>query len=243
MRVFSMFWRIYLALVWVLSFNLLGFSQPHIVVPADSVRLAQLNGKLNFIIANDLGRNGYYDQKPVAEMMGDVAGRTGSQFVAAIGDIHHFGGIQSINDPLWLTNYELVYSHPNLMIPWYPVPGNHEYIGNTLALLGYSSVSRRWQMPSKYYSKSFSISDSIQVLLLFIDTTPLIDYYRNDPKYADAAKENMEEQLKWIDTNLANSKAKWKIVLGHHPIFAGTTKSELEQKDLQKTVKTYFRQK
>lgn len=213
------------------------FGQPRIVAPADSVRLSQLDGKFNFIIANDLGKNGYYDQKPIAEMMGEVAGRTGADFVAAVGDVHHFYGVQSVSDPLWLTNFEFIYSHPELMIPWYPVLGNHEYRGNTSAVLNYSSVSRRWQMFARYYSKSFAVSDSSQVLLVFVDTTPLIDRYRNDAKYADANKENIEMQLKWIDETLAKSSAKWKIVLGHHPIFTGTIKAEVEQIDLQKRLK------
>ena len=29
--------------------------------------------KFNFYVANDLGRNGYYDQKPIAELMGTMA--------------------------------------------------------------------------------------------------------------------------------------------------------------------------
>lgn len=29
--------------------------------------------KFNFYVANDLGRNGYYDQKPIAELMGVMA--------------------------------------------------------------------------------------------------------------------------------------------------------------------------
>lgn len=29
--------------------------------------------KFNFYVANDLGRNGYYDQKPIAELMGQMA--------------------------------------------------------------------------------------------------------------------------------------------------------------------------
>ena len=28
--------------------------------------------KFNFYVANDLGRNGYYDQKPIAELMGTM---------------------------------------------------------------------------------------------------------------------------------------------------------------------------
>ena len=222
-------------LIIILGYNITLNAQTISIKPTDSVALSALDGKFNFIIANDLGRNGYYDQKPVAEMMGEVVALTGSEFVAAIGDIHHFMGVQSVTDPLWLTNFEQVYSHPELMIPWYPVLGNHEYKGNTKAVLNYSSVSRRWQMPATYYTKQFSVSDSASVLLVFINTVPLIDKYRNHPnQYPDAANETIEKQLKWIDDVLKNSQAKWKIVMGHHPLYSGTTKDIVEQTDLQK---------
>ena len=32
-----------------------------------------LEKPVNFLLANDLGRNGYYDQKPIAELMGQMA--------------------------------------------------------------------------------------------------------------------------------------------------------------------------
>ena len=41
---------------------------------------------------------------------GDVVG---PECVIAAGDIHHFNGVASTQDPLWLTNYEWVYSHPD----------------------------------------------------------------------------------------------------------------------------------
>ena len=78
--------------------------------------------KFNFYVANDLGRNGYYDQKPIAELMGVMAENgTDPEFVLATGDVHHFEGVRSVNDPLWMTNYELIYSHPELMIDWFPL--------------------------------------------------------------------------------------------------------------------------
>ena len=112
--------------------------------------------KFNFYVANDLGRNGYYDQKPIAELMGTMAEEIGPEFVVATGDIHHFEGVRSVNDPLWMTNYELIYSHPELMIDWFPVLGNHEYRGNTQAVLDYTNISRRWTMPARYYRKAFA---------------------------------------------------------------------------------------
>lgn len=107
----------------------------------------ELDGRFNFYVVNDMGRNGYYDQKPIAEKMGELAEVIGPEFVAAVGDVHHFEGVASVNDPLWMTNYELIYSHPELMLYWFPVLGNHEYNGNTQAVLDYakSVVAGVWK--------------------------------------------------------------------------------------------------
>ncbi|MDZ7633828.1 MAG: metallophosphoesterase [Bacteroidales bacterium] len=198
------------------------------------LQLLMLDDYFTFMIASDLGRNGYYDQQVIAELMGEAASITGAEFVAALGDVHHYMGVQSVNDPLWLTNYELIYKHPELMIPWFPVLGNHEYEGKTEAVIAYSEVSRRWQMPGRYYSKTNEVTDSTEVLLVFIDTPSLIDKYRVSEEHPDASKQSVENQLKWIDNTLKNSMARWKIVMGHHPIYAGTTKEESERTDLQK---------
>lgn len=190
-----------------------------------------------FYICNDMGRNGYYEQKPIARLMGNMAKLTGLDFVAALGDVHHFEGVASVDDPLWMTNYELIYGHPELMLPWYPVLGNHEYRGNTQAVLDYSRRSRRWEMPARYYAKTVKTGKE-KALLLFIDTTPLMDKYRSDNStYPDAVKQSREEQLAWIEKTLKESDAKWKIVMGHHPVFADTPKSGTERADMQKYLK------
>ena len=204
------------------------------VFPEDAQALAQLDEVFTFMIASDLGRNGYYDQVPVAEMMGSVADITGPEFIAALGDVHHFWGVRSVDDPLWNTNFEWIYAHPELMIPWHPVLGNHEYRGWTQPVLDYSTVSRRWEMPSRYYAITEEVADGVEVLVVFIDTAPLIDKYRDDPrKFRDIGSQSMEEELAWIDATLGESDAKWKVVMGHHPVYAGTTKEERERSDLQ----------
>ena len=67
-----------------------------------------LKKDINFFMANDLGRNGYYDQKTIAELMGVMAEEIEPECVIAAGDTHHFDGVQSVDDPLWMTNYELI---------------------------------------------------------------------------------------------------------------------------------------
>ena len=67
-----------------------------------------------------------------------------------------------------------------------------------------------------------------------IDTAPLLDKYRKDTeKYPDACKQNMDKQLAWLDSVLTTAKEDWVLVIGHHPIYADTDKSESERTDLQ----------
>ena len=201
---------------------------------ANAAEWQKLKGEITLYMTNDMGRNGYYDQKPIAELMGEMAGTVDPECVLAVGDIHHFNGVASTQDPLWLTNYEYVYSHPDLMLNWFPVCGNHEYRGNTQAFMDYGKVSRRWMMPAKYYTKVFDHKGTT-VRVIFLDTTPLIDSYRkNSEIYPDACKQDAEAQLSWLDETLKNAKEDWVIVVGHHPIYAYTTKSENERLDMQK---------
>lgn len=197
----------------------------------------------NFIVANDLGRNGYYDQKMIAEEMGTLAENVDIEFVAAAGDVHHFEGVASVDDPLWMTNYELIYSHPELMLDWYPILGNHEYRGNTQAVLDYGTVSRRWVMSDRYYAKSFEVDDTTSMTVVFVDTTPLIDKYHkeSEDKYRDVAAQNIEEQLAWIDSTLMASDDTWKIVIGHHPIYADTDKDDEERINMQERLDPILR--
>ena len=194
------------------------------------------SAQLSLYIANDLGRNGYYQQKQIAALMGTMAEDDGPEAVLALGDVHHFEGVASVNDPLWLTNFELIYDHPELMIPWYPILGNHEYRGNTQAVLDYAHVSRRWCMPARYYSLRFD-GDGTSVRVIMLDTTPLMDKYRNDSiTYPDAHLQDADAQLAWLEAELAAATEGWVIVAGHHPVYADTPKDESERTDMQARV-------
>lgn len=198
-------------------------------------------GDINLIVASDLGRNGYYDQKTVAATMGEVADQTGPDAVLALGDTHHYEGVESVSDPLWMTNFELIYTHPELQTDWYPICGNHEYRGNTQAVIDYSEISRRWEMPARYYTRTFEHKGTT-LKVVFIDTTPLIDKYRKHSEtYPDACRQDMNAQLQWIDRTLSEAGEDWVVVVGHHPIYAHTDKSESERTDMQKRVDTILR--
>ena len=218
------------------------FAACALIAPAqDASEWKAVEKPLNFYLANDLGRNGYYEQKPIAELMGRMAENIDIEFVVAAGDVHHFEGVRSTSDPLWMTNYELIYSHPDLMLPWYAICGNHEYRGNTQAVIDYSNVSARWNVPARYYTKVME-EDGTTLRLVMIDTPSLIEKYRKDTeKYPDAGKQDDQKQLAWIDSVLTAAQEDWVLVVGHHPIYADTDKSDSERTDMQKNVDTILR--
>ena len=193
---------------------------------------------IGVVLANDLGRNGYYDQKPISETMAALCETVDVECVVAPGDIHHFEGVRSVDDPLWMTNYELIYSHPELMIPWHCTLGNHEYRGTTQACIDYTRKSARWNMPERYHTFVLTADDGTTLRFVLIDTTPLIDKYRTETdKYPDAALQDRDRQLAWMDSVLTAANEDWVLVAGHHPVFADTGKDDSERADMQKYVR------
>lgn len=197
----------------------------------DSTAQQIIKGDKTFYIVADVGRNGFYKQKDVAHYMGVYSEKFAPSFIISAGDCFHMRGVQSTQDPIFLTNYELVYGHPNLHCEWYPVLGNHEYQGNTQAVIEYSNISRRWVMPDRYYTFVEKVNDSTTVRFIAIDTPPLLEKYRTETeKYPDAQYQNHIQQLQWIDSVLRVCNATWKIVYGHHPILSEDTKNDDEEK-------------
>ncbi|MFI3268869.1 MAG: metallophosphoesterase [Rikenellaceae bacterium] len=202
------------------------------------------DNRFNFYLISDSGRNGYYEQKSVARTMGEMTNEIEPEFIVTAGDTHHYNGIESTSDPIWWTNFESIYTHPELLTNWYAALGNHEYHGNTQAVIDYTKVSRRWQMPARYYSKSFE-AEGVKMLLVMIDTPALIDKYRNNPEeYPDAEKQDMGAQLEWLESTLKAAQTEgydWVLAVGHHPIYAYTPKSISEREDMQQRVDPLLR--
>jgi DNA repair exonuclease SbcCD nuclease subunit len=203
--------------------------------------LPALSGaNLNVLIANDMGKRGVSEQKRIAGLLGEVVQRNKISFLAVAGDPIHDDGVQSVDDNEWHLKIESIYTAPSLYtIPWYVIPGNHEYRGNIQAILDYSQKSERWNAPARYFTVTRPIGDSgKECLFVFIDTSPLIDKYRSDgKKYPEAGSQDMDAQLAWIRQTLESSDAHWKIVIGHHPVYAYTEKEESERTDIRNRLK------
>jgi tartrate-resistant acid phosphatase type 5 len=200
-------------------------------VPKSGTTLLDTFGRLNFLVMGDWGRVGADHQKEVADQMGKTATQVRAQFIIATGDNFYPSGVISEFDPLWKYSFEDIYTAFSLQWDWYPVLGNHDYKSNPDAQIAYSKISRRWQMPARYYAKQFLINGdtSQQVLIAFIDTNPLIPEFYSSREYRrNVRTQDSSAQKKWLEKVLSDKSPniKWKIVVGHHPPFTGGGRME-----------------
>ena len=163
---------------------------------------------VRFIVLGDQGWGGR-GQRSVAGAMSRKAVEGPIEFVRLLGDNFYWEGVDSVDDPQWDTKFERMYSYPSLQVPFYAVLGNHDHMGNPYAQVQYTGKSSRWKMPAGYYTFSVKIDGSVQAQFFALDTTSIL-YQRSDSI----------KQLQWLNEELRKSRAEWKIVYGHHPVFS-----------------------
>ena len=177
-------------------------------------------GSLNFLVISDWGGKGGTTQVAVAKQMGRAAAAHKSSFVITCGDNYHGSGISSADSPRWKAEYEEVYSNPSLMIPWYPALGNHDNRGKVDAEIAYSKISSRWKLPARYYTHTETIDGMNEALFVHLDTSPFVAAYHKKGSSYHVEGQDPKAQLRWLESALAASRARWKIVVGHHPVYA-----------------------
>lgn len=147
---------------------------------------------IRFIAVGDTGTGGPI-QYSVAKAMEDKCKKSGCDFGIILGDNIYNSGVSSVDDPQFKTKFEDPYK--NLDFRFYLTLGNHDYRGNVQAEIDYTKKSKKWYMPGRTYHFSRGPADFFS-----IDT--------------DAPS---EAQVNELTKEINNSKAKWKIVFGHHP--------------------------
>ncbi len=193
---------------------------------------------LRFAVLGDWGWNGKRNQTEVAKVM--VAKGVG-KFIVSVGDNFQVNGVRSVSDPLWMLSYENVFNDPALECDWYCALGNHDYHGNPQAEIDYTKVSRRWNMPARYFAVHKQIDSATAADFYIIDTSPLQSSYRG-PKEEDVRIDGQDaaKQMKWIDSCLTNSKSRWKLVFGHHPVYSSGSAHGKQTGDMQSTFAGLF---
>ncbi|CAK9863719.1 unnamed protein product [Sphagnum jensenii] len=188
---------------------------------------------LNFLVVGDWGRRGRYNQTLVAAQMGRVGQDLNIDFVISAGDNFYQHGLIGPEDQKFSDSFTDIYTAPSLQKTWYTVLGNHDYMGDVLALLGDFLPQRDWrwfchrqfQIQCPLCGPSYIGECEKFVEFFFIDTTPFVDEYWNstgketfDWRGLAPREEQLWSQLQNLSSALEQSAATWKIVVGHHTI-------------------------
>jgi hypothetical protein len=137
-------------------------------------------------------------QKETAAQMLAYHRKSPFDFGVTLGDNFYSLGMASPQDPRWKTWWEEMYAP--LGIKFYAALGNHDwgFADSPAAEILYSDKSQSWKMPAPYYTFT---AGAVQFFAL--DTNDL-----------------SEAQLTWLREQLDKSRARWKIVYGHHPVYS-----------------------
>jgi tartrate-resistant acid phosphatase type 5 len=183
---------------------------------------------LRFFVIGDWGREGAHGQAELAKVMGQYAELVKPQFIISTGDNFYPSGVNSTRDMHWTRSFTDVYTHRDLHVDWYPVLGNHDIQGSVKAQFDYGRVNPVWKFPAAYYRKSFATATD-SVLFVFIDTNPFDLPYYDSPTYGKyVSAQDTTAQKKWLDSVLAHSDHRWKIVVGHHPMYTAGARAANE---------------
>ncbi len=184
------------------------------------------DGSLSVLITGDAG-TGKAAQYAVAAAAREVCRAEGVALAVGLGDNIYENGPESGHDPEFADKFE----RPNagIDVPWLMVLGNHDCSGIIPGSGGnpsrgdrevtYAASSRRWYMPSRYYSVPLPAGGSGAPLVEFfaLDTNPVASTVMQTDPYFTWDGPYMREQRAWLDGALSRSRAAWKVVLGHHP--------------------------
>ncbi len=224
----------------MLSCSVSAFAQ-HDMTPFEYEKQTGYSGKnitglnyqedsFNFIVLGDFGRVGDYYQRDVAREMGQATIVLDASFIVSVGDNFYPDGVESTQDYHWISSFEEIYKDPSLYRAWYVALGNHDYRGNVQAQIDYSKVSRRWNMPDRYYSKKFKMENGKLLKMIVMDTNPYIEsYYKTPEKYLNLAKQDTAAQRTWLTKELAENdpNVSWTVVIGHHPLYSGGPRKDI----------------
>lgn len=173
--------------------------------PPPVFALKEAAPSLRVLAFGDFG-SGSTDQKQVAAAMLKQSRQTPFDLAITLGDNFYPKGMESLTDPRWRTWWADLYDP--LQIQFYASLGNHDwgFADSPAAEILYSKQSPSWRMPAPYYTFTAGPAQ-----FFALDTSEI-----------------SEAQLLWLNAELGKSRAVWKIVYGHHPIFSAGRYSDNE---------------
>ena len=173
----------------------------------------------NFFIISDMGETLNYGNDSTAAILNKLAPIIQPRFIISSGDYFHDAGVKSVKDSLFQRMNSKIFNSSFMNVDFYPINGNHEYIGNPQATVDYSAINPKWKMEALNYTFAKKIDSISSVRFVMIDTSPFVEKYKKDPKYNRVKLQDWKKTVVWLDSVLKVSNEEWKIVVGHHPIY------------------------
>jgi hypothetical protein len=186
------------------------------------VRVAAFDSdELNFIAFADWGQNNPAQRRvsaAIKQYVGDFVRLTRRSFDGALlgGDNFYVDLHGGADDPSFRILFEDMYDRDVLDFPFYAAPGNHDYEDNKLnAQIEYTRrrPESRWKMPWNYYR--VDVHDGREQ-----SGEPLLSVFMLDSNRDHMGTRAWQAQLTWLDVQLAESSAPWKVAVAHHPLFS-----------------------
>jgi len=173
---------------------------PFAALPADRpIRILAFG---DYGVAHLPGRAATTHQVPLAESMRVRHARAPFDFAITTGDNFYPTSFPTPDDPAWEISWENLYGP--MQIPFYISLGNHDWYeplgAGPTAQYVRGLISRWWRLPAYYYTYTAGPAQ------FFVINTQLLT----------------PRQLTWLREALAASRARWKIVYGHFPVFEQT---------------------
>jgi hypothetical protein len=174
------------------------------VMPADK--------SLHIVAFGDYG-SGSKNQHDVAAAIAKRHEQSHFDFGITMGDNFYRCGVRSVDDPLWKSRWEDLYTP--LGILFYASLGNHDYGHPPIVCpleqasadseVEYTNHSKSWRMPARYYT-----------------------FAAGPARFFNIDTEGWsQEQLQWLAKELAATRDEpgviWRIVYGHHPLYTSGT--------------------
>lgn len=181
---------------------------------------------VRFVAMGDTG-TASETQYAIGEAVAEVCETRGCDFVLLLGDNFYDSGVDSVDDPLWESHFEMPYAGISNDIPFYPVLGNHDYggtlggellpveqggLGNEFEKgpleVEYTDYSDKWTMPATFYTLRVG-----NVGIIMLDTNSIM--------WDDTSNGDQEA---WYPTALEEvAGADWVLAAGHHPYLSNGT--------------------
>ncbi|GAA5532934.1 metallophosphoesterase [Deinococcus aluminii] len=188
-----------------------------------SLPLPTTPAQVRVVVMGDQG-TGTEVQRRVAAAMRAVCLRDGCDLGVGLGDNFYPAGPHDPASPLFRERFAELYGP--LGVPFLMVAGNHDeswLLGGdgadargADAEVAYARTHPQWVMPARTYRAP--AGDLVEFFA--VDTTPLAAYL--PPRRANERPGGPRDaaQRAWLAGALASSQARWRLVLGHHPLFS-----------------------